>query len=185
MFTKAAPESYSVATLKVPPGFDPTLIDTIWAKLFPGKKASYLFQNKVFDISYNSMRKMNRAFIAIAFLSLMIACMGLFGLASQNAATRMKEMAVRKSLGASGANLAYELNRKFVILLGVSAILASLLCYFGINGALSLVPSKNLPLGVFPILLAFLLMFSTAAIAVFYQSRKIALINPAEVLKSE
>jgi putative ABC transport system permease protein len=185
IFTKAATESFSVATLKVPAGFDTKLIDDIWKKLFPGKKATYLFQNEVFDISYNSMKKLNRAFVAIALLSLMIACMGLFGLASQNAATRMKEMAVRKSLGASGANLAYELNRKFVVLLGVAAIFASLLCFFGINGLLGLVPNENLPLGPLPIIFALMLMFSTAGAAVFYQSRKIALINPAEVLKLE
>lgn len=185
LYTKANTSDYAFATLKVQDGFDVSLVETSWKALFPDQDISYYFQNEVFDVSYESLGKLNNMFMAIAILSLMIACMGLYGLASQNAVTRMKEMAVRKSLGASASHLTYELNRKFILLLGIAAIVASIICVLTINGLLSMFETKNLPLGPAPIALAFFLLFATAASAVFFQSRKIAHINPAEVLKTE
>jgi putative ABC transport system permease protein len=124
-------------------------------------------------------------FVAIAILALFIACMGLFGLASQNAAARLKEMAIRKSLGASDASLTVVLNRRFMMLLGLSAILSSPLCYFGINAVLGLIKSNNVALGGSPFIIAYMIVLTTASLTVAIQSRKIARLNPAEVLKSE
>lgn len=185
VYSKSNPENYSVATLKVPAAFDTGLVERTWSTLFPGTEFSYLYQNEIFDISYESLGKLNKMFMSIAILSLLIACMGLYGLAAQNAVTRMKEMAIRKSLGASSSHLTYVLNRKFILLLGLAAVIASLICVLSINGLLSMFETKNLPLGPLPIAIAMGLLFSTAAGAVFFQSRKIALINPADVLKSE
>ncbi|NQV71872.1 ABC transporter permease [bacterium] len=185
VYTKSDPANYAVATLKVPSRFDIDIVKAGWEKVFPGAVLTYFYQNEVFDISYESLGKMNAMFMTIAFLSLLIACMGLFGLASQNAVTRMKEMAVRKSLGASASHLTFELNKKFILLLGVAAAISSVLCVAAINGLLSMFDTQNMPLGPLPIAVAFILLFSTAASAVFAQSRKIANINAAEVLKSE
>lgn len=185
VFTNAAPSNFSVATLKVPGDFDPSITESSWKRLYPTASFSYFFQNEIFDISYNSMRKLNKMFLLIALLSLVIASMGLFGLASQNAVTRMKEMAVRKSLGASSASLAYELNHKFGFRLVLAASISSVLCFTGVNWLLSQFPTENIALGSIPLAAAFVLVFATASIAVFFQSRKIALINPAEVLKTD
>jgi len=185
VYTRSSPDSYAVATLKVPAGFDVSYVETSWKRLFPSAEFSYFYQNEIFDISFESLGKLNSLFLTIAFLSLLIACMGLYGLAAQNAVTRMKEMAVRKSLGASASNLTYELNRKFILLLGLAAIIASVICVLTINGLLSMFETQNLPLGPTPIAIAFALLFGTAASAVFFQSKKIAHINPAEILKSE
>ena len=124
-------------------------------------------------------------FAAIAFLALFIACMGLFGLASQNATTRMKEMAIRKSLGATSAHISFELNKRFILLLVLAGILTTPLCYFGINGLLGMINSNNLALKAMPFLIAYVVVLLTAAMTVTLQSRNMVQINPAEVLKSE
>ena len=188
-FRKSGVENYSVATLLIAGGSEKSAmqtVDDVWSRLFPGSPANHFLQREIFDVSFGSLERLNQMFVAIAFLALFIACMGLFGLASQNAAARLKEMAIRKSLGASDASLTVVLNRRFMMLLGLAGILATPLCYFGINGVLGLlVNSNNMALGGTPFIVAYLVVLTTASMTVAIQSRKIARLNPAEVLKSE
>lgn len=181
-------EDYSVATMLIATGSEKgamEIIDDVWPKIFPGSPVDYFLQREIFDISFGSLKRLNQMFVAIAFLALFIACMGLFGLASQNVAARVKELAIRKSLGASDASLNIVLNRSFMMLLGLAAILTTPLCYFGINGLLGIVKSNNLVLGGSPFVIAYLVVLTTATMTVAIQARKIARLNPAEVLKSE
>ncbi len=188
MFTRSEYADYNYVTIRTTAKSEMdavTLAEASWDNLYAGTPFTYFFQREIFDISYGSMKRLGRLFMAIAILSLFIACMGLFGLASQNVTTRIKEMAVRKSLGASTAHLTMVLNRKFMILLMIAGLVATPLCFFGINALLNIVPSDNLPLGSAPFLTAFFLVFATASLAVALQSRKIARVNPAEVLKMD
>jgi putative ABC transport system permease protein len=181
-------EDYSVATMLIATGSEKgamEIIDDVWPKIFPGSPVDYFLQREIFDISFGSLKRLNQMFVAIAFLALFIACMGLFGLASQNVAARVKELAIRKSLGASDASLNIVLNRSFMMLLGLAAILTTPLCYFGINGLLGIVKSNNLVLGGSPFVIAYLVVLTTATMTVAIQARKIARLNPADVLKSE
>ncbi len=187
-FAKSDVENYSVATILIGAGTEIIAMHTvedIWKKLFPGSPATYFLQREIFDVSFGSLKKLNRMFAGIAFLALFIACMGLFGLASQNATIKLKEMAIRKSLGATDTHLTIILNRRFIMLLGLAAILVTPLCYYGINALSGLIESNNMPLGAAPFGIAYAVVLITVTVTVAAQSRRIIRLNPAEVLKSE
>jgi putative ABC transport system permease protein len=77
------------------------LIDKKWAEFNPGYPLSYSFLDEKFNKHYQSEEKLGTLFSAFAFFSILIACLGLFGLASYSMDQRKKELGVRKVLGAS------------------------------------------------------------------------------------
>ncbi len=164
-------------------------VETTWARLFPDAVLTQFFQEAVFDQSYRQYNNVVQAFSYIAALALLIACMGLFGLASQNIARRMKEVSIRKVVGASVPHLAFLVNRGFLGLLALAAAIATALCVIGLNILMSIVraeiPLAHMPLTPLPFVLAYVLVFATAALAIGSQVYKLVGANPADVLRSE
>ena len=113
--------------------------------------------------------------------------MGLFGLSIQNYTRFLKEASIRKVLGASVSQVLFLANKKFVILLVVASIIATVFCWTGMQ--MALLASKehigDLQLGVTPYLIANLLVFITACIAISGQSYKLAKVTPADALRME
>src|SRR5690606_34978561 len=72
-------------------------------------------------------------FITFAILSILIACMGLFGLAAFTAERRTKEIGLRKVLGASVGNIINMLSRDFVKLVGIAILIASPIAWYAMN----------------------------------------------------
>ncbi len=164
-------------------------LEETWAELFPESVLTHFYQDTVFDESYEQYNNVAQAFNAIAALALLIACMGLFGLAMQNIARRMKEVSIRKVVGASVLQLAFLVNRGFLGLLSIAAIIASVLATIGVVALMSFirynVPVDTMPLTPWPFLLAYALVFGTAILAIGSQVVRIARTNPAEVLRNE
>ncbi|MBK8561925.1 MAG: ABC transporter permease [Saprospiraceae bacterium] len=158
-----------------------------WGKL--GTTVPYLafHQAEVFEAEYQAYDNLSTAFRYIAGLALLIACMGLFGLASQNYAARLKESGIRKVLGASAQQIILRANRSFIALLLVASVIATGLCFGGFQFFIKMAEdfTGKVSLGAWPYLLSNLLVFAVAAIAVAWQSVKLARVEPAETLRSE
>jgi hypothetical protein len=157
-----------------------------WQRLFSGVPFNHFFQNEVFDGFYRTFRNVSQSFGYVAGLALVIACMGLYGLATQHFSRRLKEVGVRKMLGASVAHILLLVNRETVVLLLVAGAIATTLSFVGIRVLLLNAEEfigKYAP-GLAPFLLANLLVFATAAIAVGRQSWNVAKVNLSEVLKN-
>jgi ABC-type antimicrobial peptide transport system permease subunit len=161
-------------------------IEQDWQRLFPGMPVNHFFQTEVFDDFYQTSRKLAKSFGYIAGLALVIACMGLYGLAAQHFARRLKEVGVRKMLGASVAQILLLVNREFVILLLLAGLGATALSFLGIKVLLQNLEQfvGNYAPGFAPFLLANLLVLLTAAAAVGRQSWNVTKVNPSEVLKN-
>ncbi|HMB90908.1 MAG TPA: ABC transporter permease, partial [Rhodothermales bacterium] len=150
-------------------------MEATWKRLFPGTPFEHFFQDEVFDIHYQSYTNLTQAFSYIAALALLIACMGLFGLASQNMARRMKEVSIRKVLGASVAHITVLVNRSFLTMLAVAGVLATLVCYGGLAMIFQFASQAtnmgiiHLPLHPGLFLLTYALVFVTAALSVAMQ----------------
>ena len=160
---------------------------TAWERLYPESPFSYFHQEAVFEGFYRSYGNLSLAFGYIAALALVIACMGLFGLAAQNFSSRLKEVSIRKVLGASTRGIILMANRRFLSMLVLASALATGGCYLGIQLVLKQMEefTGEMQLGVAPYLIANLLVFLTAAIAVGGQSWKLARTAPVERLRSE
>ncbi|MCC6461470.1 MAG: ABC transporter permease [Saprospiraceae bacterium] len=158
-----------------------------WERLYPATPFSYFHQSAVFEGFYRSYGNLAAIFNYIAGLALLIACLGLFGLAAQNFSSRLKEVSIRKVLGASTWSILLLANRRFLYLLVLASGVATVCCYLGIQVLIASAAefTGDLRLGVMPYLLANLLVFLTAAIAVGGQSWKLVRLAPVRALQEE
>lgn len=161
-------------------------IEQDWQRLFPGTPVNHFFQSEVFDGFYRTFHKLSNSFGYIAGLALVIACMGLYGLAAQHFSRRLKEVGVRKMLGASVAQILLLINREFMFLLLGAGVFATALSFAGTRLLLQEVErfvGSYMP-GFGPFLLANVLVLLTAAIAIGKQSWNVTRVNPATMLRN-
>ncbi len=161
-------------------------IEQDWQRLFPGMPINHFFQTEVFDGFYQTFHKLSKSFGYIAGLALVIACMGLYGLAAQHFSRRLKEVGVRKMLGASVAQILLLINREFMILLLAAGTFATAVSFLGVRLLLQEAERfvGNYAPGLGPFLLANLLVLLTAAIAIGRQSWNVTKVNPSEMLRN-
>ncbi len=189
LFFRAEENDFSNLVVRFAPGSGKQVaaqIEQDWQRLFTGIPCHQFFQSEVFDGFYRTFRNVSQSFGYIAGLALIIACMGLYGLATQHFSRRLKEVGMRKMLGASIAQILLLVNREFMILLLAAGALATALSVFGIQALLQNVErfTGSFRPGVSPFFLANLLVLLTAAVAVGRQSWNVAKVSLAEVLKN-
>jgi putative ABC transport system permease protein len=108
-------------------------IEEKWNAHFPGVPFEYSFLDENFDRLYRYEAQMSKLLGIITSLGFVIACLGLFGLASFVVRRRTKEIGIRKVLGASSTDIISMLSRKFILLILSSILMAFPLAYFAMN----------------------------------------------------
>lgn len=156
-----------------------------WARLAPDLPFEAFAQTEVFDAQIESYTNLARGIGTLAALALLIACMGVFGLASQNVARQMKEASVRKVLGASVAGLVVRVNRPVLVILAVAGTVTTAASAVGLHVLAGLGVLNLAPLTPVPFVAAYLLISFAVAVSVAAQSRTLVLANPADVLRRE
>jgi len=121
----------------------------------------------------------------LAFLAICIACFGLLGMVIFTTETRLKEISIRKVLGASEGNLIYLLSKGFLVLLFVSGAIALPATYLFFDKVAFMEMKNHINIMPFDLLAGFLGVLIIALLMIGSQTLKIARANPAEVLKSE
>ncbi len=159
-------------------------IESIWNKVAPGQPFDYYFMEDSFNNTYKSEQRLGRIFIIFTFLSILIACLGLFGLAAFNAEKRTKEIGVRKVMGASVSQITYRLSSDFLKLVGVAILISLPVGWFAMNKWLEDF-SYRIEIGWWVFVLAAFLAVAIAIITVSYQSIKAAIVNPVKSLRTE
>jgi putative ABC transport system permease protein len=125
-----------VLAAKLSPGGIPAAMDHIESAFndaLPGASFTYTFLDDQFDQMYRSERRLAWIFSMFAGIAIVIACMGLFGLAAFAAERRTKEIGVRKALGASLADVIGLLSKEFAALVGVALVVGAPLAYWGMQ----------------------------------------------------
>jgi putative ABC transport system permease protein len=156
----------------------------IWKKYNPAFPFDYEFTDKAYDSLYKSDERSGDLFNAFAVIAILISCLGLFGLATYTAQVKVKEIGIRKVLGASVINITNMLSREFLLLVAVSLVIASPIAWYAM--------SKWLENYVYRISVQWW-MFAVAGIAalviafatISFQALKAALANPVRSLRSE
>jgi putative ABC transport system permease protein len=156
-----------------------------WKKLFPDKPFEYTFVDQDVARQYESYsRWMNITGLSTAF-AILIACLGLFGLAGINALNRTKEIGIRKVMGAELSNIFILLNRQYVLLATIAFILAAPVSWYVMNHWWLSSFKFKIEIGWELFAISMLVGLLVALITVSYHAIKAALINPAETLKYE
>lgn len=169
-------------------GSDPTqpinAVKDTWKRIFPGYQVDYKFMDADFQAQYQKDEQFKILFELAAALSILIASLGLLGLAIFSAQKRIKEIGIRKVLGASIFNITVMLSSDFIKLIIISIILATPVAWFSMNNWLQNYAYRtNIPWWLFP--LAGLVAILIALLTICFQSVKAALTNPVKSLKSE
>jgi len=178
---------YSYMFVRIAPGGATealNVIESYWERIDPGYPFSYMFMEDSIDRLYRSEHRTSRIMNHFTFLAVLIACLGLFGLASFMAAQRTKEIGIRKVLGAPVAKLIVLLSKEFTQWVLIANIIAWPAAYFIMRKWLqSFAYQTNIRLSLF--LCSGIIALVIALITVGFQAVKAATVNPADSLRNE
>jgi putative ABC transport system permease protein len=159
-------------------------VEEIWRAQVPHRPFVYDFLDQEYANLYQAERRTGRIFGTFAFLAVMLACLGLFGLAAFMAQQRTKEIGIRKVLGASVASIVGLLSQDFVKLVGVAFAIAAPLAWYAMRRWLEDFTYRvDLEWWVFAAAGGAAVLI--ALLTVSFQSIKVALRNPIKSLRSE
>ena len=159
-------------------------VQKTYEETFPGNAFVYKFQDEYFDRQYREDRQFGKVFGLFTSLAIIVACLGLFGLASFSATNRIKEMGIRKVLGASVGNLFYIMSKEFIVLILAAIVVGLPLAYWITSEWLTEFPLR-ISLGAWFFLIPAGLVVLIALITVSYQTLRTASKNPVEALRYE
>jgi putative ABC transport system permease protein len=159
-------------------------VKNAWNLFFPGNTFDYFFLDDHFDNQYKADQRFGKVFSLFTGLAILVACLGLFGLASFTTLQRTKEIGIRKVLGASVAGILRLLYREFVVLLAISFLIAAPLAWFSMHKWLQDYAFR-IDMQWTYFLLPFFGIIAVALITVSFQSVKAALANPVKSLRTE
>lgn len=155
-----------------------------WAKFFPGNTFEYFFLDEHFDAQYKADQRFGKVFIIFTSLAILVACLGLFGLASFTTLQRTKEIGIRKVLGASVPTILRMLFKDFAILLVIAFVIAVPIALLSIIQWLQGYAFRiDVQASFF--ILPFVTIIIIAFLTVSFQSVKAALANPVKSLRTE
>ncbi len=182
-----APDWMASLSVKVNTNNLPALMNRIenqWKASAPNQHFEYSFMDEDFNALYSSEQRMGKLFIIFTGLAIIIACLGLFGLAAYAAEQRTREVSIRKVLGASVSAITTMLSKDFIRLVIISIIIATPLAWLVMQKWLQgFAYRQNIQWWVFVVTAIGALVI--AATTVSYQAVKAALVNPADSLRGE
>jgi putative ABC transport system permease protein len=152
--------------------------------LFPGNPFEYFFLDEYFDQKYQADRQFGQVFGLFALLAIVVACLGLFGLASFTITQRTKEIGIRKVLGASEKGILLLLSKDFMKLVLVANLVAWPLAYIGMQKWLQNYP-YHIELTAWLFLAPTVLILLLALLTISIQTIRTAKSNPVISLRTE
>jgi putative ABC transport system permease protein len=159
-------------------------VEQVWKRMAPGMPFSYRFLDDSFDEMYRAEQRMGKLALAFSVLAIVVACMGLFGLATYAAEQRIKEIGIRKVLGASVAGIVEMLSRDFLRLVMIASLIAFPLAWWTMDKWLmNFAYRVDIEWWVF--LLAAFIALVIALATVSYQAIRAAIMNPVKSLRTE
>jgi putative ABC transport system permease protein len=159
-------------------------IENVWKSLAPGQPFRYVFLDENLNAQYENEKRAGQIFSVFSALAILIACVGLFGLAAYTGQQRTKEIGIRKVLGATMGSVVVLLSKDLTKLIMISFALGAPLAWYLMDQWLQAFAFRvELGAGVF--LLAGTTALVIALITVSYQSIKAAIVNPVKSLRSE
>lgn len=159
-------------------------IESLWKKMAPSEPFTYSFMNEDFNRMYSSEQRIGKIFISFAILAILIACLGLFGLATYAAEQRTREIGIRKVLGASVSNIVTMLSKDFLKLVIIAAIIAFPVAWWAMHKWLQdFVYRINISWWVFAIAAVAALL--VALFTISFKAIRAALTNPVDNLRTE
>ena len=155
-----------------------------WNKLNPGEPFEYSFLDADFQKNYEAEARLSALVGYFTVIAILISCLGLFGLATFSAEQRIKEIGVRKVLGASVTGIVALLSKDFLKLVGIAIIIASPVAWWVMNKWLQdFAYRTNISWSVFAVTIVAAMLI--ALITISFQAIRAAVANPVKSLRTE
>ena len=159
-------------------------LESTWKKYLPEVPYRSVFLDEQFDALYTAEKKQGQIFTLFACIAILIACLGLLGLSAFSISQRIKEIGVRKVLGASVSSIVQLLSVDFLRLVAVAAIIAFPVAWYAMHSWLQDFAYRiSMPWWIY--IIAGLLSALVALATISVQAIKAALSNPVKSLRSE
>ena len=159
-------------------------LEKAWKQFSPERPFEYNFLDETFSRLYQSESRFQKVFISLVILGIIIACLGLLGLATFAAQQRVKEIGIRKVLGASVGGLVALLSKDFLKLVLLALVLAIPIAWYAMNQWLQDFAYRiHIQWWIF--IIAALIALIIALLTISSQAIKAALSNPVKSLRTE
>jgi len=155
-----------------------------WNEFIPDEPIAYSFLDEDYDKLYNTDEKMGKLFIFFSILIIFIACLGIYGLATFLGEQRVKEIGVRKVMGATTTGIMQLLTRDFAKWVIISNLIAIPIGYYIMNKWLQDFAYRT-ALSIWVFVLAGIIALIISLLTISIQTYKTANLNPAKTLKYE
>lgn len=177
--------SYVIANLQTN-NYSKTLsrIEDSWTSIYPNMPFAYSFIDQDFQRNYEKEKRTSGIVVSFTCIAIVIACLGLFGLATFSAETRTKEIGIRKVLGASEAAIVTLLSKDFLKLIVIALVIAFPLSAWAMNKWLSNF-AYRIPVSWWMFAVAGGIALLIAFVTISYQSIKSAFANPVTSMRTE
>lgn len=159
-------------------------IEALYKEAFPGNPFDYYFLDDFFNSQYKGEQQFGKVFSLFSMLAIVIACLGLWGLASFTTAQKLKEIGIRKVLGASVGSIMSLLSWQFFKLVLIASVIAIPLTWYGISlwlGGFAFRIGLQWDLFVVPVVILSVIALGTVSLQIFRGAN----INPAKILRTE
>jgi putative ABC transport system permease protein len=159
-------------------------IEHKYKEVFPGNPFNYYFLDDFFDKQYKDDQQFGNIFSVFAGLAIVIACLGLWGLASFTTTQKLKEIGIRKVLGASVNSIMTLLSWQYFKLVLIASVIGLPLTWYGLNEWLSGFAFRiplTVDLFIVPTVILTIIAITTVGLQIFRGAN----VNPAKILKSE
>lgn len=159
-------------------------VEKVWKEFLPKRPFSYRFISENYQYLYEEEQKQSQLFTMFAGLAIFIACLGLFGLATFNTLQRVKEIGIRKVLGATVPGILALLSREIVMLMLAANLIAWPLAWYFMSQWLNTF-AYHIDMNIAIYLLAAVAAVMLALATVSTQTIKAAMTNPGDTLRYE
>lgn len=155
-----------------------------WDVHFPGVPYDFFFLDESFNRHYKNDRMFSRIFVLFSGLTIFIACLGLFALATHNSVQRTKEIGIRKAFGASAGDIYVLLSKEFLRLVLLASVVAVPFTYYRMNKWLENFAYRiDIQWWIFPA--AWAIVSTVVLLTISYQSFRAAIANPVDAIRYE
>ncbi len=161
------------------------LMDEKWKTVFPDELSTVNFTDGEMAETSLVNENIKVLFLFLGVVAVLLSVIGLFSLVSLNLIKRMKEIGVRKVLGASVENIGMRVSKEFIIILAFASILGCVSGYFLTDMLMGSIWAYYVPLRPLPFILSVIIMFVASILTIGSKVIKAASVNPAKILRDE
>lgn len=174
--------SVKIAGKDIPGGL--AQLEKTWKRFLPETPYDYTFLDENFDRLYKAENRKGTLFTTFSFLAIFIACLGLFGLSTFTITQRVKEIGIRKVLGASVGTIVQMISKDFLKLVIIAAVIAFPIAWYAMDNWLQDF-AYRIDISWWVFLAAAIIALVIALLTISFQAVKAALANPVKSLRTE